>query len=230
MVESVDPSYAPGAANEASMEELESKPRIPRHWANMTDRTRQSLLDRRWYKGQQIHGKDLYSINHSRFIVYFAHDNVDLSHGFCVTLQLSPCGTRHPHVYADEARDDDPASRIAVLIKGKLKDGEDFEVYSKQPQNAWKAPMIWNAIYDWLGGMSWEEIAFANEPRRFLWVDHKADIPREISKFSGQPEFTDNSLSLEQAERWFKEKSESAKRKQAKQRKREWQEQHVGKG
>jgi hypothetical protein len=71
-----------------------------------------------------------------------------------VTLQLSPYGTRHPHVYTWQAQDTDPTSRIAVFIQGKLLNGEDFELYATQSEKGWKYPMRWNAIHDWLSGIS----------------------------------------------------------------------------
>jgi hypothetical protein len=84
--------------------------------------------------------------------------------GFYVQAELSPLGTRHPEVFARTALDTDPSSRLAIKIKGKLENGESFEEYSHAGRYSWKLPHIYNAFNDWLSGMTWEQIAIANEP------------------------------------------------------------------
>ncbi|EED21416.1 hypothetical protein TSTA_086490 [Talaromyces stipitatus ATCC 10500] len=52
-------------------------------------------------------------------------ENVDVEAGIYVKIELSP--TRHPEAYARKALKTDPSSRLAIKIKGKLKNGEIFE-------------------------------------------------------------------------------------------------------
>lgn len=123
-------------------------------------------------------------------------------------------------MYAWQAQDTDPASRIAVFIQGKLLSGEDIELYATQSEQGWKEPMCWNAIHDWLSGMLWEEIALANQLCRFLKV-HRTELPEELLKFKDY-EFTDNSLNAVEEAIWEKETDKRLKRRENTGRKRKF--------
>ena len=43
--------------------------------------------------------------------------------------EFSDFGQRHIHVYATQARDDDPASRLAFRVMGKRADGTSLDLY-----------------------------------------------------------------------------------------------------
>ena len=43
--------------------------------------------------------------------------------------EFSEVGQRHVHVYATQARDDDPASRLALRVTGKRADGTRLDLY-----------------------------------------------------------------------------------------------------
>jgi hypothetical protein len=55
----------------------------------------------------------------------------------------------------------------------------------------WKAPYVYNAFFDWLSGMSLEQIITSNEPRRFMFTYGQSP---ELKRFHLPGDFTDGSL------------------------------------
>jgi hypothetical protein len=139
--------------------------------------------------------------------VLFKAYHVDRSEGFILQGEISRPGMRHPKVYAYKAMPSDPAARIAIKISYMTTKGDPVDIYAKQPERAWKEPMLLNAVFDWFSGFSWEEIALANKPRRYIDIKdndkrhHTAVLLRFI-----QGEFTDSSLTEEEEREWKKEK------------------------
>ncbi|KUL88575.1 hypothetical protein ZTR_05071 [Talaromyces verruculosus] len=138
ILNAADPLDAPEATDEDFTEEFERKSQIPQCWAYTTDSTRQSLLIGRLYDGHPRRAEHHYTIHHSHFEIRFRRENLDLKWKLLVTLQLSPYGTRHPHCYAWQAQEIDPASRIAVLIQGKLLNGEEFDLLTPDQEKTWQ--------------------------------------------------------------------------------------------
>ena len=54
---------------------------------------------------------------------------MDYECGFTVKVDISPFGVRHPHLFAKNARDDDPASRVAFDVTGTTNPGDKFTIH-----------------------------------------------------------------------------------------------------
>lgn len=176
---------------------------------------RNNLLAGKWFKGHlyRKHGShyQIWALR-NMLTVRFTHDDVKLDEGFILQVVMSPPGTRHPNVYAKQARDDDPASRVAVKVTGTLETGRPFTVFPTQSERSWKEPMRINAVFDWFGGQSLHQIAINNVPRRYIYIaekDHTLQTP-ELDKFV-KGGFTDRSLTEQEAEIWEAEKSKVRK-------------------
>ncbi|KAE8381157.1 hypothetical protein BDV26DRAFT_289654 [Aspergillus bertholletiae] len=116
--------------------------------------------------------------------VRFSYQDVDLGEGFILKVVISPPGTRHPHIYATQANYDDPASRIAVEIKGIQNNGERFSRYVQQPEDGWKEPMRLNTVFDWFSGATLEQIAAKNQPRRYIYISQNDYLKSPVGKLS----------------------------------------------
>ncbi|KAI1912220.1 hypothetical protein LOZ61_003381 [Ophidiomyces ophidiicola] len=174
---------------------------------------RRNLLQGKWFKGHRYNHLgnhyQIWALN-GMLAVYVTEDDVNLDYGFVLHLLLSPPGTRHPYVYVTTARDDDPASRLAIKVEGQLTSGAEFTKYLFQKK--WKEPMRINSIFDWLSGASLEQIAIKNAPRRYIYIpkkDYSLQTPN-LAKFVGGG-FTDGSLSEEELKTWKSEKAKPRK-------------------
>jgi hypothetical protein len=168
-----------------------------------TELIRKELLgDGHWYAGHEKR-KDVYHIHHWPSLVFsLKQPHVNHGEGFVIQVEISPPGNRHPKVFAKTARDSDPASRLAVKVTGKLDNGQSFEKYLVQGPRFWKGPYVCNAFFDWLSGMSLEQIITANEPRRFAFTYGQSP---ELKRFHLPGDFTDNSLTALEQLKWTKD-------------------------
>lgn len=168
-----------------------------------TELIRKELLgDGHWYAGYEKR-KDVYEISHwPSFVFSFKQEHVNHAEGFVIQVEISPPGNRHPKAFAKTARDSDPASRLAVKVTGKLNNGQSFERYLVQGTRFWRAPYVYNAFFDWLSGMSLEQIITANEPRRFVFTYSQSP---EWKRFHLPGDFTDDSLTDNERFKWAKD-------------------------
>jgi hypothetical protein len=89
----------------------------------------------------------------------------DLGNGqVFVKIEISPPGERHPHCYATQASDIDPAKRLAFRLRYQPSSGPELQRYATDGslKSVWKA----NTHVDMLLGKPLEEIACT--PRRFV--------------------------------------------------------------
>lgn len=87
--------------------------------------------------------------------------------GFWIRADISPIGERHPHLWALDAKPDDPASRLAIRIS--LRDSDDCEIDVQYPsRNGEKIACQANGLMDLLNGDHITEIA--KRPRRYATV------------------------------------------------------------
>lgn len=171
---------------------------------------RRSLLTGRSFDASAYKDKEdtwhICALDNMLKVLFRAYD-VDLSEGFILQVEICRPGMRHPNVYAFKAMSSDPAARIAIKISYMTTKGNPVDTYAKQAEKAWKEPMLLNAVFDWFSGFSWEEIALANKPRRY--IDIKGNDKRHhtaiLSRFI-QGEFTGSSLTDEEERKWKKEK------------------------
>jgi hypothetical protein len=170
---------------------------------NDTELIRKELLgDGHWYAGYEKR-KDVYNIRHWPSLVFsFKQEHVTHAEGFVIRVEISPPGNRHPKAFAKTARDSDPASRLAVNVTGKLNNGQSFKKYLVQGRRFWRSPYVYNAFFDWLSGMSLEQIITANEPRRFVFTYGQN---AEMKRFHLPGDFTDDSLTDKERVQWAKE-------------------------
>ena len=115
------------------------------------------------------------------YAITFCHMWLEFPKGFdfgdhYLTLypDFSKVGQRHVRVYATQARDDDPASRLALRVMGKRANGKSFDLYlSLSTESAVERA---NAFTDRiLEGI--DEYKLRNRPRR--WVPPKQNETSE---------------------------------------------------
>ncbi|KAL2820212.1 hypothetical protein BDW59DRAFT_164699 [Aspergillus cavernicola] len=135
------------------------------------DEERHNLLRGKFFKGHVYKKLDthhrIWALKYM-LTVRFSYLDVNLDEGFVLKVLMSPPGSHHPHAYATQARNDDPASCIAVQITGIQNNGNKFTLYAQQLEDGWKEPMRLNAVFDWLSGATVEQIAVINEARRYI--------------------------------------------------------------
>ncbi|QKX53381.1 uncharacterized protein TRUGW13939_00459 [Talaromyces rugulosus] len=99
-----------------------------------------------------------------------------------VRIQVEPHGKRHPNCYATKALDEDPASRLAFLIKYKPYSGPEIQRFAKSQgdMGLYAANTFVNIIAD---RMSLEEIA--TFPRRYIYLHKESTYGPELERFVG---------------------------------------------
>jgi hypothetical protein len=175
-----------------------------------SESTRHSFFGGHFYKGAKAANGN-YVVNHSALMKFkIHHPDVKFEDGFTIKMELNPPGERHPNVYVPEALDTDPCSRLAVKATMTLTDGTLHEMYLiDRHQDKLRSPMIYNSVFDWLQGDTWEQIALANKPRRFVIVYSKSPA---VARFTGSGNYTANSISDAQQREWDKKKAQKRKR------------------
>ncbi|KAJ5151941.1 hypothetical protein N7492_010236 [Penicillium capsulatum] len=106
--------------------------------------------------------------------------------GFWVQAQLAPPGTKHPHVWAQEATPEDPGSRLALRFG--ILDSDGNEIGFQYPTSGgWEACFKANRLVDELNGDRAPDIS--KRPRRHIYVDHRhgpyLEKHPELAKFVG---------------------------------------------
>lgn len=165
---------------------------------------RAELFQGKWYKGSRFPDVAyLYQIGIPLLHLRFRKDKVDIDEGFIVKVLVNPIGVPHPNVYATQARDSDPAARVAFEIKGMLTTGTMFTVYPTEEDDYLEVPTRVNAFFDWMNGATLSEIAITNMPRRFIYLPQEEEhrVGPELKRFS-KGEFTDESLSNRERQAW----------------------------
>ena len=92
--------------------------------------------DRKYgYEGYEVlapiqpHHSGLYSLDFCHMQLVFP-EGIDFGDNYLTIYpEFSKVGQRHVHVYATQARDDDPASRLALRVVGKRANGKSFDIY-----------------------------------------------------------------------------------------------------
>lgn len=165
----------------------------------------QNLLgEGHFYQGKEC-SSDTYMVIHSRFMYFtISQPNVSLEKGFHIKMETCEPGRRHPNVFVQTALDEDLCSRLAVKAKMTLTDGRIHEQWLRESHyGRLKAPMVYNAVCDWLLGNSWAKIARDNQPRRFVKV-YSNEFGLE--KFSGAGNYPDGSVSVSEQNKWDSDK------------------------
>lgn len=90
--------------------------------------------------------------------------------GFWIKAELSPVGTRHPHVWATATEDNDPGARLAFRVSVRDQNGHETMVtYPTSP--TWKACFRANGLVDEIHGENYVEIC--KKPRRYFFMDRR---------------------------------------------------------
>ncbi|KAH8692893.1 hypothetical protein BGW36DRAFT_436650 [Talaromyces proteolyticus] len=92
---------------------------------------------------------------------------------------------RHPQVWAVQARNDEPASRLAFKITIIYPGGQEGDEVVLYPQDRYAAaPYKANGFVDWINGDNPE--AIASRPRRHLHIPNIAEgVPEHLKQFIG---------------------------------------------
>jgi hypothetical protein len=72
-------------------------------------------------------------------------------------VEYSPLGVKHPDAFVRNAEGDDPAARIAFIIKSTSIDGSPIAFYVRSSNNQLSEARRVNAFHDWLQGESYLE-------------------------------------------------------------------------
>lgn len=118
---------------------------------------------------------------------------LDPAGGFWIKAELAPIGERHPHVWAQDATQEDPGSRLAIRFG--IRDSNGDEIGVEYPSaGGWRACYKANRIVDELNGDTC--LQSSKRPRRHVYVDarHKRLLRThpELEKFVGGAYIGDN--------------------------------------
>lgn len=212
--------YYRDLSEEATLEDngFQYAPKFKNTLSDPNTQERNNLLRGKWFQGHlyRKHGShyQIWALR-NMLTVRFTHDGVNLDERFILQVLMSPPGTRHPNVYATQAKDDDPACRVAVKVSGILDTGEPFSLFPTQSERSWKEPMRTNTVFDWFAGQSLRQIAMNNAPRRYIYIAEKDQTMQtpELVKFV-KGGFTDGSLTEQESEIWDAERSKVRKRRE----------------
>lgn len=148
----------------------------------LQDETKQDLFLGRIYKGG-IKGQCL-RVQIHRLELFLQHPHFRETERVRIKIELNPEGEKHEYVFAQKARYDDPAARLAFQATGLDADGRDIQdiveyLFSKGQKMVHKA----NSFVDTLEGISDQQIAETS--RRYLYY-HRSTQPRQgLEKFIG---------------------------------------------